>query len=202
MNKKLNKGEKMSKKEINSVQEWIPFEKILENGIIKLRDKTYIKIIKINPINFNLKSELEKESILNSYKIFLKTCNFNFQILIQSNKEDLSKHISDIQEQLSLEKNNIQEISRKYIEYIKKLNKEKKSSSKNYYIIIKYLNKNNEETNDNIENYATEELNDKYFKIKECLSRCGNLARDIVDKEEIKNILFSFLNSRIYFNNN
>ena len=34
--------------------------------------------------------------ILNSYKIFLKTCDFNFQILIQSKKEDLSKHISNI----------------------------------------------------------------------------------------------------------
>ena len=91
----------MKKQENNSVQNWLPFEKILENGIIKINNNEYIKIIKINPINFNLKSELEKESILNSYKIFLKTCNFNFQILIQSNKEDLSKHISNIQNQLN-----------------------------------------------------------------------------------------------------
>ena len=86
-------------KKNNSIQEWIPFEKILENGIIKLKDNSYIKIIKIYPINFNLKSELEKEAILNSYKIFLKTCDFNFQILIQSKKEDLSKHISNINNQ-------------------------------------------------------------------------------------------------------
>ena len=38
----------MQKKEINSVQLWLPFEKILENGIIKLKDNTYIKIIKIH----------------------------------------------------------------------------------------------------------------------------------------------------------
>ena len=56
-------------KKNNSIQEWIPFEKILENGIIKLKDNSYIKIIKIYPINFNLKSELEKEAILNYYKI-------------------------------------------------------------------------------------------------------------------------------------
>ena len=83
----------MEKKKNRAVQDWLPFQKILDNGIIKLKDNTYIKIIKIKPINFNLKSELEKEAILNSYKLFLKTCNFNFQILIQSNKEDLSKHI-------------------------------------------------------------------------------------------------------------
>ena len=94
-------------KKNNSIQEWIPFEKILENGIIKLKDNSYIKIIKIYPINFNLKSELEKEAILNSYKIFLKTCDFNFQILIQSKKEDLSKHFSKIKKINSEEENNI-----------------------------------------------------------------------------------------------
>ncbi len=190
----------MQKTENKSVQNWLPFESILENGTIKINNNEYIKILKINPINFNLKSELEKESILNSYKIFLKTCNFNFQILIQSNKEDLSKHISVIQNQLISEKNNIPAISKKYIEYIKQLNYSKKSSSKNFYIIIKYINQNNQI--ENIESYAIQELNDKYFKIKDCLSRCGNIVEDISEKEKIKNILFSFFNKRIYLKNN
>ena len=147
-----------------------------------------------------MKSELEKEAILNSYKIFLKTCNFNFQILIQSNKEDLSNHFSQINDNLIQEEKNIQEISKKYINYIKELNNKRKSSSKNYYIIINFENKNNDITD--VESYAIEDLNNKYFKIKECLSRCGNVVLDILEKEQIKNILFSFLNTRIYFNNN
>lgn len=77
----------MKKQKIYSVQDWLPFKKILDKGIIQLKDYSYIKILKISPINFNLKSEMEKESILNSYKIFLKTCNFNLQILIQSKKD-------------------------------------------------------------------------------------------------------------------
>ena len=40
--------------------------------------------------------EAHKEAILNSYKIFLKTCDFNIQILIQSKKENLSKHFFKI----------------------------------------------------------------------------------------------------------
>ena len=182
-------------KKNNSIQEWIPFEKILENGIIKLKDNSYIKIIKIYPINFNLKSELEKEAILNSYKIFLKTCDFNFQILIQSKKEDLSKHISNINNQKINENKNILEYSNKYIEFIKTLNQEKKSSSKNFYIILKY--KNNDKELEEIEELATEDLNDKYFKIKDCLSRCGNIILDINNKKESKNIL----NSRKYLDN-
>jgi len=70
-----------------STQDWIPIEKILNNGIIKTNTK-FIKILKVQPINYNLKSDLEKQAILNSYKIFLKTCNFDIQILIQSSKEN------------------------------------------------------------------------------------------------------------------
>lgn len=73
------------------MQEWLPFDYILNDGIIKLKNNQYIKIIKVIPINYNLKSELEKEGILNSYKTFLKTCNFDMQLIIQSNKEDLSR---------------------------------------------------------------------------------------------------------------
>lgn len=191
----------MKEQPIISVQEWLPINKILEKGIIKLKDNSYIKIIKIIPINYNLKSELEKEAILNSYKIFLKTCNFDIQILIQSNKEDLSKIISNINKKIENEKNdNIIQLSKNYIDFIQKTNREKKSSSKNFYIIIKNSIKNKKENiNDEI---IIQDLNEKYFKIKECLSRCGNIAQEFDTKEEIINILLSFLNSRKYINNN
>ena len=179
----------MRKEQIKSVQEWLPFENILENGIIKLKNSSYIKIIEIIPINFNLKSELEKEAILNSYKIFLKTCNFNLQILIQSNKENLDKHISNINFQKNNEKENIKKIADNYIKYIKELNQNKKSSNKNFYIVIK-----NPVENEKIEENIIEELNEKYFKIKECLARCGNSVFEIRERESIINILNSFFN--------
>ena len=181
----------MKEKNNLSLQEWLPFEKIMDGGIIKLKNNDYIKIIKIIPINYNLKSDLEKQGILNSYKTFLKTCNFDIQILIQSNKEDLSNHILKIQEKVNLENNlNLKNISENYINYINKLNYEKNSSSKSFYIIIK--NKNNKKT----EELNILELNENYFKIKECLARCGNNVIQINKKVELINILYSFLNTR------
>ncbi len=182
----------MKNKQIQSVQAWLPFESILENGIIKLKNSSYIKILEIIPINFNLKSELEKEAILNSYKIFLKTCNFNFQILVQSNKENLEKNISDINFQKNKERENIKKISENYINYIKELNKNKKSANKNFYIIIK-----NNIKEEKIEENIVEELNENYFKIKECLARCGNIVKDINKKENIKKLIQSFINKRL-----
>ena len=189
----------MKQEQLYSVQDWLPFQKILDNGIIKLEDNLYIKIIQINPINFNLKSELEKEAILNSYKLFLKTCNFDIQILIQSNKEDLSKHISKINSQKNIEKENIKKISENYIGYIKRLNQNKKSSNKRFYIIIKNI-----KTHENIktEEMIIEELNDNFYKIKECLARCGNVVKDISKKQEIISILYSFINTRMHNNDN
>ena len=35
-----------------------------------------------------------------------------------------------------------------------------------------------------------------YFKIKECLSRCGNTVMDISDRNLSEKILYSFFNSR------
>ena len=166
-------------------------ENILEKGIIKIRKNKYIKILKINPINFNLKTQLEKEAILNSYKIFLKTCNFDMQILIQSKREDISAHIKNIQN-ISEKENNkiIKNYSKKYIEFINEKNNKNKSASKNIYLIIK----NNFA---NLEENIFQELNEKYFKIKECLARCGNIVSEC-NNEEVKNILFSFFNLKIF----
>ena len=177
-----------------TIKEWIPLEKIYKDGTIKLKNNNYIKIIKIMPINYNLKSELEKKSIINSYKIFLKTCNFPIQILIQSKKENLDDHILKIQK--NIEKNKkIEDIGKEYIKYIKSISLSKKSSTKEFYIVINN-EKNNTKNNIEIEEIIKNELNEKYFKIKECLSRCGNSVQEISEKEETIKILFSFLNTR------
>ena len=193
--------EVITDKKIN-IEEWLPIDKIFNNGIIKTKDRKYIKIIKVYPINYNLKTDLEKKSILNSYKIFLKTCNFDIQILIQSNKEDLSKHILKIKENIKNTKNkNLEKISIDYIKYIEKINLSKKSSSKSFYLIIQNEMKkieNNKKYNIEI---IKNDLQEKYFKIKECLLRCGNLVTEISDIDECNKIIYSFINTRKYLNN-
>lgn len=81
---------------VKSIQQWMPFDEILDNGIIRLKENKYIKIIEVEPINYNLKSNFEKEAILNSFKSFLKTCQFDMQIIIKSKKENLIQHINSM----------------------------------------------------------------------------------------------------------
>lgn len=182
-----------------TTQEWLPFDRILENGII-IRKNSYVKIIKVIPINYDLKSNLEKNAILNSYKLFLKTCDFNIQIIIQSKKENLSKHFSNLKEISQKEENKkVKEIIEKYINFIKNKNEENKSSSKNFYIVASYNieNQNKEQESDKfLENIAINYLNECYFKIKDSLSRCGNIIYDINSKKDVENILLSFFDSK------
>ena len=182
---------------ICSVQNWLNIIKILDNGIVLLKNQKYIKIIKVLPINFFMKTDFEQESILEAYKTFLKTCNFDIQILIQSKKENISSIVNLVKEQIEKDDNEkINELRRKYINYIEDSNIKSKSSSKNFYIVIK---KENNDFKD--EEIIIEELKDKYLKIKNCLIRCGNEVEEI-SKEEIKEVIYSFFNTRKYLNVN
>ena len=173
------------------MQKWLQIKEFYNDGVIKLKNNNYIKIIKINPINYELKSDFEKKSILNSYKAFLKNCNFDIQIIIKSNKEDISENIKKIEKQkekeISLNNNFMVNVFDSYIKFIKNKNKEKLSSSKEFYIII-----NSKKYSENQEENILLDLKEKYFKIKDSLSRCGNSVFEIKDKEEIKNIFNVF----------
>ncbi len=120
------------------------------------------------------------------------------QIVVQSKKENLSKHFSNLKQISEKEENKkIKEISEKYIEFIKEKTEENKSSSKNFFIIIKYILDTTKKENADIktnENIAINFLNESYFKIKESLSRCGNIIYDINSKRESEKILISFFN--------
>ena len=172
-------------KRIKSTKDWIPIENVEENGLIKLKNATYIKLIKIIPINFNLKSDIEKETVLESYKNFLKSCGFNFQIIIQNKKENLSKSIINIRNGCKNENEKIISLCEKYIESIEYINSEKSFCSKNYFILTQYSKEDIQEKDKLIENQA---------KIKEGLEKCGNIVIDDFKKEEIMIILKSFFN--------
>ena len=78
-----------------------------------------------------------------------------------------------------------------YINFIKNKNKEKLSSLKNFYIII-----NSKKFPENQEENILLDLNEKYYKIKDSITRCGNSVEEIESKEELKNIikLFFYIN--------
>ena len=191
------KGGKYINNKIKTTQEWIVLDKVLDDGIFISKNR-YLKIIKVFPINYELKSDLEKESILNSFKLFLKTCDFDIQILIQSKRENFNSYISKIENQEKIEKNRkISDISNKFIEYIQEKNLILNSSFKNFYILISSQIEND---NDFSVKAIKEDLKNKYLIIKDTLSKCGNFISDVDNRKEVERILYSFYNFRKSFN--
>lgn len=182
------------KKQEKSSQDWLLFQKVLENGLIQTA-KSCLKVIKVFPINYDLKSNLEKEAILNSYRLFLKSCDFNFQIFIQSKNENLSKHISKIKEKNKYEKQEpVIEMTKSYTQFIHSLSIENKSSSKEFFIILKYeFNNVQKEFLTQKESLANNQLSEQYFKIKESLSRCGNIVQELNSKKEVEEFLSNII---------
>lgn len=169
----------MFNKKINSIQEWFCIEDILENGTIITKENSRVKILKVEPINFFLRSEMEKEVVLNSYKNIFKAINFDIQIIIQSTKEDLSSNINYIK---SKEISN-KKLLNQYIEYIESLNQIKKSNNKNFYLVVKEASEQNL-------------INEKISKIQDLLERCGNRSSVVNSKEELIKIIETFYKIR------
>lgn len=74
-----------------SVSEYLPIERI-ENGIIYTKDKRYIKVIEVLPINFLLRSAREQRSIIYSFVSYLKISPVKMQFKIITKKADTKKH--------------------------------------------------------------------------------------------------------------
>ena len=150
-------------------------------GIIVLEDKNLIQILKIIPINYCFKSEFEKKTILDSYKTFFQTINFDIQILIMSEKEDYS-YLND---EISSSNNEI--LKNNYINFVNSLNNERDISKKIFYMIIK-----EEYSEKNIQK-SIENLNEKFNSIKNLLSKCGNQVLKIENNVEVEKIFQNYL---------
>ena len=88
----------MKIEQINLFKDWLKIKEIKDNGLIINDKKEFITILKIDPINYNLKSELEKEIILENYKNIFFNLETEIQIFIQSKKINLEENIKYIKE--------------------------------------------------------------------------------------------------------
>jgi hypothetical protein len=161
----------------NSFQDWLGISKI-EDGKILLKTQKSIRVLKVLPINFKLKSEMEQNAILIQYKNFLSNINSKIQIIISSRKTNLTNHIKKISK-ISKENPKIMNSARDYIELIERVISEKGTITKEFFIVLPEA--------ENIEN--------EILKIKELLTNCGNDV-DICSKEDIKLLISCYTNKR------
>ncbi len=129
----------MSKKSKNkSTQKFLPF-KSFKDGVLVMKDGSFRAILMINSINFNLKSQVEKRSILNSYKNFLNSITFPIQIVLQSRILDLDNYLKKLETIHKIQSNELLQLQTKeYTSFIKELIGVANIMSKTFYIVVTY----------------------------------------------------------------
>ena len=109
------------------------------NDLVLLKDGSCCLILKVSAVNFNLLSDKEQEAIIFAYAGLLNSLTFSIQIVVKSQRKDVSKYLDLLQEQenaVSSEKKR-QQIFR-YRKFINQIVKEGNVLDKKFYCIIPF----------------------------------------------------------------
>lgn len=115
--------------------------KEVRDDILILPYQQYRLAIETSSINFELKSEEEQDTIIDSFQNFLNSLSTPLQILIRVREVDVDHYLEEIIKNKDLEKETIyKEQLETYTAFIKELVTGNKILSRKFYIIIPYHN--------------------------------------------------------------
>ena len=154
-----------------SVSEYLPIEKI-ENGIIYTKDKRYIKVIEVLPINFLLRSAREQRSIIYSFVSYLKISPVKMQFKIITKKADTKKHRDIVLKEMEKETDeSCRRLQRDYLKLINRIGS-KEATTRRFFIAFEYENGGRRVKNE--ESEAVAALQTAARTAVNYLKQCGN----------------------------
>ena len=128
----------MAKQTVNSTQEHLPIAGI-QDGVIIMADGSVRAVVKVEPVNFELKSEQEQNGIIYSYQSFLNSLEYPIEIVVQSKKLDLERYLIKLQGQLKGMTNELLRLQTEdYIDFVRRLISVANIMSKKFYVVVKY----------------------------------------------------------------
>jgi len=102
-----------------------------------MKDGSARIVLKVEAVNFLLKSEQEQDSIIYSFQHFLNALQFPIQILIRSLKVDIEGYLNRLKDATAGQKNPLlKDQSERYIEFLTNLVNVAQIMKKEFYIII------------------------------------------------------------------
>lgn len=123
---------------VASTQEKIPVADIIENMIIYKNGGASL-VLESTSLNFGLLSEIEQEAVIAAYAALLNSFTFPVQIVVRSQRKDISSYIRYLDEAEGKIKNpKLSEIMKGYKKFIVDAIRKKNVLSKNFYITIPF----------------------------------------------------------------
>ena len=111
----------------------------IRNDLVLMKDGSVALVIRVSAVNFGLLSEAEQEAIVYAYAGLLNSLNFAVQIIIRSQKKDISHYVSLLEIEEKKQVNPLLKIQiQKYREFILQTVKENNVLDKKFYIVIPF----------------------------------------------------------------
>ncbi len=192
------KNEKIKTFTVESVMDFMEFDRVEDNMIIEKNGSKFIMIIECQGINYDLMSEVEKNAVEEGFIQFLNTIRHPIQIYVQTRTINLENSLQNYKERVKQIEENFQKQEANYKEMQSSGNYTKEQVQKAYYELTKQRNLT-EYGKDII--YSTEMmslnknvLNQKYYIVIPYYPE--ELGQNDFDQEEIKNMAFTELYTR------
>jgi len=199
-----------------SILEFMEFDEIVDNMIIRKNGTQYIMILQCNGVNYDLMSEDEKIGVEEGFVQFLNTLRFPIQLYIQSRTLNLREIIEEykaridnltveidkidaklasasgnkaLREKLEFEKRrkiNILEYGINITDYVEKLSSNKNVLQQRTYVVVSYYSA---EIGGNLDRWSKEEIYNMCFS--ELYTRCQNISSSLATSQVSCRILDS-----------
>lgn len=144
-----------------------------------MKDGSVRIVLKVDTVNFSLKSEQEQDSIIYSYQHFLNSLQFPIQILVRSLKVDIEGYIERLTTIASTQDNQLlKEQTVRYIEFMNNLVDMAQIMKKEFYIIIPHDETDNSSVrSQNMFQFVTHFIEGTWSQSQDLSKIRANLAR-------------------------
>jgi hypothetical protein len=121
---------------LTSTQRFLPIAEIRNDAII-LKNGGVRAVLKVEALNFNLKSETEQQGIIAGYGAFVNTLTFPLQIVIRSFKTNIDEYVFQMQGYADKQQNALlKEQTQGYIDFMQHLVEVADIMQKKFYVIV------------------------------------------------------------------
>lgn len=111
----------------------------VDSGVLILPNNDYRVVFRVTPINFELRSEAEKDLITETYQSILNSLPCPIQILVRVREVDMTKYLDSFKNKIKPEKETVYKNQLKnYQSFVKGLVKSNKILSRHFYIVLPY----------------------------------------------------------------
>jgi hypothetical protein len=159
------------------------------DGVLMLPNHHYRVVLKVSPINFEVKSEVEQDAMIDTYESFLNSLSTPLQILVRIREIDMDNYLANLNERLDGEQVPVyRQQLENYNEFIQGLITTNKILTRQFYVVIPF----NGSKSVDFET-VREQLSQTSDLVQKGLSRLGMQSSEL-DSQEILELFYNFYN--------